>query len=118
MNHRRWVPACQDLFLEAVFCPVGRDWGALGRVEHHGALVIEADFLWDPVGVLGADHPQTLTSMSNLAGTLLRMGQPELAEPLFRQALVASERLLGPEHFHTQRVETNLRMTLYQMRKS
>ncbi len=34
----------------AVFCPVGRDWGALGRVEHQGAIVVEADFLWNPVG--------------------------------------------------------------------
>ena len=29
---------------------MGREWGALGRVEHQGAFVVEADFLWDPVG--------------------------------------------------------------------
>jgi hypothetical protein len=55
-------PAMPRFVFAAVFCPVGRDWGALGRVEHHGALVVEADFLWEPVGVLGANHPQTLTS--------------------------------------------------------
>ena len=32
------------------FWPVAREWGALGRVEHQGAFVVEADFLWDPVG--------------------------------------------------------------------
>ena len=37
-------------FLAAVIWPVGREWGALGRVEHQGAFVVEADFLWDPVG--------------------------------------------------------------------
>ena len=27
-----------------------REWGALGRVDHQGAFVVEAHFLWDPVG--------------------------------------------------------------------
>ena len=47
---------------------------------------------------LGAEHPHTLVSMSNLARCLEGMGLLKDAEPLYRRALEASERTLGAEH--------------------
>jgi len=47
---------------------------------------------------LGPEHPQTLTSVNNLAYLLKTTGDYAAAEPLYRRALDASERVLGPEH--------------------
>jgi hypothetical protein len=48
--------------------------------------------------VLGPEHPDTLTSMSNLAGVLGRQGKYEDAEAMNRQTLVLRKKVLGPEH--------------------
>ena len=47
---------------------------------------------------LGAEHPETLVSVNDLAGCLRAMGMLKDAEPLFQRALQASERTLGAEH--------------------
>ncbi len=57
---------------------------------------------------LGADHPDALTSINNLAGLLNEKGDYAGAQPLFERALKASERLLGAEHIQTLGSVNNL----------
>ena len=47
--------------------------------------------------VLGKEHPDTLTSMNNLA-VLSSQGKYEEAEEMHRQALELREKVLGHEH--------------------
>jgi Tfp pilus assembly protein PilF len=47
---------------------------------------------------LGAEHPDTLTSIDNLGLVLERQGKYEEAEVMHRRALEAKEKVLGPEH--------------------
>jgi hypothetical protein len=58
--------------------------------------------------VLGAEHPDTLTSVNNLAGCLYALGDAAGALPLYRRALESSERVLGAEHPTTQGFRRNL----------
>ena len=48
--------------------------------------------------VLGREHPDTLTSMNNLALVLNRQGKYEEAEAMHRQTLAMYEKVLGREH--------------------
>ena len=48
--------------------------------------------------VLGADHPDTLAAMNNLAATLSDQGELDRAQELQEQVLAARRRLLGPDH--------------------
>ena len=51
--------------------------------------------------MLGPEHPDTLTTKSNLARSLSGQGKYPEAEALERQVLEAQERVLGPEHPYT-----------------
>ena len=51
---------------------------------------------------LGAEHPQTLTTLNSLASLLYDKGDLDGAEPLMRRALEARERTLGTEHPDTK----------------
>ena len=62
--------------------------------------------------LLGPEHPATLTSMNNLALTLLALGDAAGAAELHRQVLEAYERVLGPEHPNTLTSINNLALTL------
>jgi hypothetical protein len=53
--------------------------------------------------VLGEEHPETLSSMNNLAGLYQDQGKYDLAEPLFVKTLEAKRRVLGEEHPNTIR---------------
>ena len=57
---------------------------------------------------LGAEHPDTLVSVNELAVCLEAMGLRKDAELLYRRALEASERTLGAEHPHTLVFAQNL----------
>ena len=48
--------------------------------------------------VLGPEHPETLTSMDNLASTYLNQGRWQEAEELLAQMIEIRTRVLGPEH--------------------
>ena len=48
--------------------------------------------------MLGTEHPHTLTSMSNLAGSLDSQGKYEEAEAMNRQTLAWRENILGTKH--------------------
>ena len=52
--------------------------------------------------VLGTDHPDTLTSRSNLAVAYRAAGDLGRAIPLYEQTLTDSVRVLGGDHPQTQ----------------
>ena len=66
--------------------------------------------LTDSERVLGAEHPDTLTSRNNLAGAYQTAGRLGEAIPLYEQTLTDSERVLGAEHPNTYTVRENLRL--------
>jgi tetratricopeptide (TPR) repeat protein len=51
--------------------------------------------------VLGVEHPNTLTSVNNLAIVLRDQGKYKAAEEMNRRALEAWEKVLGVEHPNT-----------------
>jgi len=57
---------------------------------------------------LGADHPDTLTAVSNLAHRYQTEGRHSEAEALYKRAVEARERVLGPEHPDTITSVNNL----------
>ena len=48
--------------------------------------------------MLGAEHPNTLSSASNLAGVLQKQGDHARALEPYRKALAITEQSLGPQH--------------------
>ncbi|KAK3985963.1 kinesin light chain [Cladorrhinum sp. PSN332] len=62
---------------------------------------------------LGADHPDTLTSMANLASTYRNQGRWEEAEKLFVQVMETSKTKLGADHPDTLTSMANLASTLW-----
>ena len=61
---------------------------------------------------LGPEHPNTATSLNNLAFLYNKMGVYDKAEFLYKRALTISEKVLGAEHPETARALNNL-ATLY-----
>jgi tetratricopeptide (TPR) repeat protein len=61
--------------------------------------------------VLGADHPNTLTSMDNLASTYRNQGRWEEAEKLEVQVMKTRKTKLGADHPHTLISMNNLAST-------
>jgi hypothetical protein len=62
--------------------------------------------------ILGADHPSTLVSASNLAIDLHRLGEVEAARDLEQDTLDRRRRVLGEDHPYTLTSTRNL--TIYQ----
>ena len=58
--------------------------------------------------VLGKEHPNTLTSVNNLAACMATLGDAAGALALFRRALDSRERVLGEEHPNTLTSVNNL----------
>ena len=61
--------------------------------------------------VLGAEHPDTITSMSNLASTYWDQGRQDEAEQLQVQVMDMRKKLLGAEHPDTLTSMANLAST-------
>ena len=61
---------------------------------------------------LGKDHPDTLSSVNNLAGLLTKQGKLEEAEALYRRALEGREAKLGKDHKSTRNSAMGLKNTL------
>ena len=57
---------------------------------------------------LGPEHPDTATSLNNLAALYRDMGDYAKAEPLYQRALKICEKALGPEHVDTANSVHNL----------
>jgi tetratricopeptide (TPR) repeat protein len=66
----------------------------------------------DLFDALGKEHPETLTSVNNLASVLQNQGKYEEAEPTNRRALEVYEKALGKEHPFTLASVKNLAMVL------
>ena len=64
-------------------------------------------------GILGPEHPLTLSSMNNLAAVLEASGQLAEAEPVYREVLEKSQATLGPEHPETLGILDSLAKLLY-----
>ena len=58
--------------------------------------------------MLGKEHPNTLTSINNLAEVLSRQGKYEEAKRIYRQVLALIKRVLEKEHPNTLRSMNNL----------
>ena len=63
-------------------------------------------------GSLGAKHPDTLSSISNLRLVLERQGKYKEAEGMHRRALEGSKKVLGLEHPHMLTSVGNLESVL------
>ncbi len=61
---------------------------------------------------LGPDHPDTATSLNNLAELLQAQGDLAAARPLFERALAIREKALGPDHPDTATSLNNLAFLL------
>ena len=64
-------------------------------------------------GLLGEEHPLTLTSMANLASIYWKQGRWKEAESLFVQVIETSKRVLGEEHADTLTSIANLASTYW-----
>jgi hypothetical protein len=67
--------------------------------------------------VLGSAHPDTLTSINNLALVLYSQGKYKEAEAMNRQELEHTEKVLGPKHPDTLASTTTLALVLYSQGK-
>jgi tetratricopeptide (TPR) repeat protein len=61
---------------------------------------------------IGKEHPDTLTSMNNLAEALSNQGKYAEAEVIFQETLALREKVLGKEHPNTLMSMSNLAQTL------
>jgi CHAT domain-containing protein/Tfp pilus assembly protein PilF len=66
--------------------------------------------------VLGERHPDTATSLDNLAGLLKAQGDSAAARPLYEQALAIRKAVLGERHRDTATSLNNLAMLLFGQR--
>ena len=82
------------------------------RGQYAGARVAETQALQVARQVLGEEHPDTLSSMNNLAETLREQGDLGAARALHEQVLSIHRRVLGEEHPDTPRLMNNLALTL------
>jgi tetratricopeptide (TPR) repeat protein len=67
--------------------------------------------------VLGPQHPDTATSLNNLAGLYQAQGKYTEAEPLYQQALAIIEKTLESEHPITNAILKNYAIVLYKMKR-
>ncbi len=66
---------------------------------------------------LGEEHPDTLTSMNNLALLFRCQGKYEAAEPLYKETLQLRKKVLGEEHPRTLTSMNNLAVLFYSQGK-
>ncbi|MFE5793105.1 FxSxx-COOH system tetratricopeptide repeat protein [Streptomyces sp. NPDC056503] len=77
-----------------------------------GALLIRRHVAATQARLLGPDHPDTLTSRSDVARVLGRLGRYREAVDLRRQVLGDLDRVLGPDHLDTLISRNDLAHTL------
>jgi non-specific serine/threonine protein kinase/serine/threonine-protein kinase len=80
----------------------------LGLGEADKALPLFQAALEERHAHLEPDHPDTLTTMSNLAGAYQHAGQLDKAVQLFEQTLEKQQAKLGPDHPSTLNTMNNL----------
>jgi tetratricopeptide (TPR) repeat protein len=127
-RYENWK-ACQALFPHAQATVACRPAGG-SALEAWASVLFKAAWYADDMGnytvaqemgrgaleareaVLGAEHPSTLTSVSNLGLVLSRQGKYEEAEAMHRRALEAREKVLGRDHPDTLISIGSLALTL------
>ena len=87
-------------------------WYAAEQGSYDNAEQMNRQALDSREKVLGKEHPNTLTSVDNLAIVLQRQGKYEEAEQMTRRALDGREKVLGKEHPHTLTSVRNLAWVL------
>ena len=90
---------------------------SLGYFEDLRGAYVEAQGLYEQAlavreAVLGAQHPDTATSMNNLAFILECQGRYAEAQPLYERALAINEAVLGAQHPDTATSVNNLASVL------
>jgi CHAT domain-containing protein/tetratricopeptide (TPR) repeat protein len=73
----------------------------------------EAAGVWEQIlaireKVLGPEHPDTATSLNNLAFLYRNQGRHREVEPLYKRSLAIIEKVLGAEHLYTATILNNL----------
>ena len=58
--------------------------------------------------MLGPEHPETASRLSNLARLLNKAGHASEAEPLFHRVITIGEKALGSDHTLSQRYVPDL----------
>jgi tetratricopeptide (TPR) repeat protein len=89
-------------------------FSALGQNDK--ALALQEKVQAASTAKLGADHPDTLTSMGNLASTYSKLGQNDKALALEEKVLAARTTKLGADHPDTMIAVANLALTYAQMK--
>jgi tetratricopeptide (TPR) repeat protein len=84
-----------------------------GRAAYSQAAPLLRDALAMREKALGPEHPDTATSLNNLAVLLREQGDPAGARPLHERALAIREKALGPEHPDTATGLNNLARLLH-----
>jgi serine/threonine protein kinase len=100
----------KPLLEAAVRDAIGMTYSGLGRYDEAENQLSSAAQIRRRL--LGADHPDTLNSMNNLASVLSSQGKYAEAEQMCRQVLEVQERVLGKEHPDTLAGMMNLANTL------
>jgi tetratricopeptide (TPR) repeat protein len=62
--------------------------------------------------VLGQDHPNFASSLTNLADLLQNLGEHEASRQLYERSLAIREKVLGPDHPSTIKSRNNLAILL------
>ncbi|KAJ5393627.1 uncharacterized protein N7487_011268 [Penicillium crustosum] len=93
-------------------------WNTLARVHYdegrwEAAEQLELQVMETRKTKLGEDHPDTLTSMANLASTYRNQGRWEEAEQLFVQVIETRKTKLGEDHPSTLTSIANLASTFW-----
>ena len=84
-----------------------------GRAAYSQAAPLFRDALAICEKALGPEHPDTATSLNNLALLLKDQGDFTGARPLYERALAIYEKVLGPEHPDTATSLSNLARLLH-----
>ncbi|KAJ7865950.1 acyl transferase/acyl hydrolase/lysophospholipase [Mycena leptocephala] len=92
--------------LQKKYAYVYFDSGRFREAESLGDVVLEKQ-----MQMLGADHPDTLKAMANLATTYRQLGRYKEAEPLQSIVLEKRKQLLGADHPRTLSAMANLAST-------
>jgi len=85
-----------------------KNWIYMGRQDDAVLVYLYRRALAIAQKTLGPNHPNTATSLDNLAGLLESEGDDAGAEPLYRRALTIAEKALGPDDPTTREIRDNL----------
>jgi len=134
VEHKTWSQ-CERLLPQALRCAA--------HIEHEQLTLLEAARLLNQAGYylgergryreaeplyeralaireqeLGASHPETASSLNNLAALYTKQGKYGQAEPLYERALAICEQVFGSQHPTTQTIQANYTSLLEAMKQS